>query len=107
MKQMFNIVTTTSAWAGRIAKMGLSLLMLVAFWGAITATSIFGFYILSSAVMSVFVILALIVGIAACIWVVGFVWKLFRLFSPSVETIETEPVTPTASAEPSVILQTS
>lgn len=104
MKQVFDIVTTTAAWAGRIAKMGISLLMLIAFWGAITATSIFGFYILSSAVMSVFVIVALVVGIAAFVWLVGFVWKLFRLFSPSVEAFEPEPVKP---AEPSVILQTS
>lgn len=90
MKKVFDLVTSVSEWAGRIAKAGISLLMLVAFWGAITATSIFGFYFISKAVMAVFSIIALVVGIAAIVWVIGFAWKLLRFFSPKIEPLEAQ-----------------
>lgn len=87
MKNVFEIVTRISNVAGKIAQTFLSVAMFVALWGAITATTIFGFYFISSGVMALFTIVFAIAAIAGFIWFVGFAWKLFRFFFPKIEPL--------------------
>ena len=88
MQNMFTTITAISSGSWKFAKFLLSAMVIVAFWGVVTATGIFGFYFISSGVMVVFTALAVVTGVAVLVALIGFIWKMKRLFFPKVEPIE-------------------
>lgn len=84
---MFEIICNIGSWAAKVAHATFSVLVIVAVFGVVTASTFFGFYFLSSGVVALASLLAVILALALGVWSISFMWKLVRLFFPKIEPL--------------------